>query len=88
MMFSFCLNLKEAAIEEMKKELQERPTSKLVDDLRKKVKILQVTQIALDIYWVLYYLYIVSFFHYEFYIGSSREGKEQQWKKTLFVIVA
>ncbi|KAI5660172.1 hypothetical protein M9H77_28965 [Catharanthus roseus] len=32
---------KEAAIEEMKKELQERPTSKLVDDLRKKVKILQ-----------------------------------------------
>lgn len=32
---------KEAALEEMKKELQARPTSKLVDDLRKKVKILQ-----------------------------------------------
>jgi hypothetical protein len=26
----------------MKKELEERPTEKLVDDLRKKVKILQV----------------------------------------------
>ncbi|KAL6270184.1 hypothetical protein ACE6H2_027095 [Prunus campanulata] len=32
---------KEAALEEMKKELQGRPTTKLVDDLRKKVKILQ-----------------------------------------------
>lgn len=32
---------KEAALEEMKKELQARPTTKLVDDLRKKVKILQ-----------------------------------------------
>ncbi|CAL8176181.1 unnamed protein product [Prunus armeniaca] len=32
---------KDAALEEMKKELQGRPTTKLVDDLRKKVKILQ-----------------------------------------------
>ena len=32
---------KEAALEEMKKELQARPTTKLVDDLHKKVKILQ-----------------------------------------------
>ncbi|KAH9722630.1 protein CASP [Citrus sinensis] len=32
---------KEAALEDMKKELQARPTSKMVDDLRKKVKILQ-----------------------------------------------
>ncbi|XP_062029469.1 protein CASP [Rosa rugosa] len=32
---------KEASLEEMKKELQARPTTKLVDDLRKKVKILQ-----------------------------------------------
>lgn len=35
------LNEKEAAIEEMKKVLQGRPTEKLVEDLRKKVKILQ-----------------------------------------------
>ncbi|OMP04576.1 hypothetical protein CCACVL1_02152, partial [Corchorus capsularis] len=35
------LNEKEVALEEMKKELQARPTTKLVDDLRKKVKILQ-----------------------------------------------
>ncbi|KAK6249626.1 hypothetical protein SCA6_003631 [Theobroma cacao] len=35
------LNEKEVALEEMKKELQVRPTTKLVDDLRKKVKILQ-----------------------------------------------
>lgn len=35
------LNEKEAVIEEMKKELQVRPTAKLVDDLHKKVKILQ-----------------------------------------------
>ncbi|XVF09646.1 hypothetical protein REPUB_Repub07fG0112300 [Reevesia pubescens] len=35
------LNEKEVAFEEMKKELQVRPTEKLVDDLRKKVKILQ-----------------------------------------------
>lgn len=35
------LNEKEAALEEMKKELQVKPTEKLVDDLRKKVKILQ-----------------------------------------------
>ncbi|KAK7314520.1 hypothetical protein VNO77_33046 [Canavalia gladiata] len=35
------LNEKEAALEEMKKELQARPTEKMVDDLRKKVKILQ-----------------------------------------------
>lgn len=32
---------KDTALEEIKKELQERPTNKLVDDLRKKVKILQ-----------------------------------------------
>ncbi|KAK4767942.1 hypothetical protein SAY87_003083 [Trapa incisa] len=32
---------KEHALEEMKKELQARPTTKLVDDLHKKVKILQ-----------------------------------------------
>ncbi|CAJ1951861.1 unnamed protein product [Sphenostylis stenocarpa] len=36
------LNEKEAALEEMKRELQARPTEKTVDDLRKKVKILQV----------------------------------------------
>lgn len=35
------LNEKETILEEMKKELQARPTEKLVDDLRKKVKILQ-----------------------------------------------
>uniref|UniRef100_A0A5B7C505 Protein CASP n=1 Tax=Davidia involucrata TaxID=16924 RepID=A0A5B7C505_DAVIN len=35
------LNEKEVAIEEIKKELQARPTAKLVDDLRKKVKIMQ-----------------------------------------------
>ncbi|KAJ0264386.1 Protein CASP [Hirschfeldia incana] len=35
------LNKKDTVIEEMKKELQERPSAKLVDDLRKKVKILQ-----------------------------------------------
>ncbi|XVE64071.1 hypothetical protein DITRI_Ditri07aG0071800 [Diplodiscus trichospermus] len=35
------LSEKEVALEEMKKELQVRPTAKLVDDLRKKVKILQ-----------------------------------------------
>ncbi|XP_010551156.1 PREDICTED: protein CASP [Tarenaya hassleriana] len=35
------LNEKDTIIEEMRKELQERPTAKLVEDLRKKVKILQ-----------------------------------------------
>ncbi|KAL1356717.1 protein CASP [Arachis duranensis] len=35
------LNEKEAALEAMKKELLARPTEKMVDDLRKKVKILQ-----------------------------------------------
>ncbi|KAJ6843903.1 protein CASP [Iris pallida] len=35
------LNEKDTALLEVKKELQERPTVKLVDDLRKKVKILQ-----------------------------------------------
>ncbi|GFP83311.1 protein casp [Phtheirospermum japonicum] len=35
------LNEKEVEVEELKKELQARPTEKLVDDLRKKVKILQ-----------------------------------------------
>lgn len=35
------LNEKEVAFEEMKKEFEARPTEKLVDDLRKKVKILQ-----------------------------------------------
>ncbi|KAL5722199.1 hypothetical protein ACHQM5_005747 [Ranunculus cassubicifolius] len=35
------LSQKETALDEIKKELQARPTEKLVDDLRKKVKILQ-----------------------------------------------
>ncbi|KNA05577.1 hypothetical protein SOVF_189090 [Spinacia oleracea] len=35
------LHEKETSLEELKKELQTRPTAKLVDDLRKKVKILQ-----------------------------------------------
>ncbi|KAK3007249.1 hypothetical protein RJ639_016149 [Escallonia herrerae] len=35
------LNEKDFALEEIKKELQARPTAKLVDDLRKKVKIMQ-----------------------------------------------
>ncbi|KDP20098.1 hypothetical protein JCGZ_05867 [Jatropha curcas] len=35
------LNEKELALEEMRKELHARPTAKLVEDLRKKVKILQ-----------------------------------------------
>lgn len=35
------LNEKEVALEDLKKELQTRPTTKLIDDLRKKVKILQ-----------------------------------------------
>ncbi|KAL6010372.1 hypothetical protein ACLOJK_000803 [Asimina triloba] len=35
------LNEKDAALGEVKKELQGRPTTKLVEDLRKKVKILQ-----------------------------------------------
>ncbi|KAK4375535.1 hypothetical protein RND71_006212 [Anisodus tanguticus] len=35
------LNEKEVALEELKKDLQTRPTTKLIDDLRKKVKILQ-----------------------------------------------
>ncbi|KAK2385473.1 protein CASP [Trifolium repens] len=39
--FTAMLNEKEASIVAMKKELQTRPTEKVVDDLRKKVKILQ-----------------------------------------------
>lgn len=35
------LHEKETALEELKKEMQTRPTAKLVEDLRKKVKILQ-----------------------------------------------
>ncbi|CAH9147145.1 unnamed protein product [Cuscuta epithymum] len=35
------LHEKEVALDEMKKELQTRPTTKLVDDLKKKVQILQ-----------------------------------------------
>ncbi|XP_038687851.1 protein CASP-like [Tripterygium wilfordii] len=35
------LKEKDVALDEMKKELQARPTTKIVDDLRKKVKILQ-----------------------------------------------
>lgn len=35
------LHEKEVALEDIEKQLQERPTEKLVDDLRKKVKILQ-----------------------------------------------
>lgn len=46
------LLIQEAALEEMKKELQARPTTKLVDDLRKKVKILQVMP---------YFLYFLDF---------------------------
>ncbi|RCV41240.1 hypothetical protein SETIT_9G119900v2 [Setaria italica] len=37
------LTEKESALMELKKELQERPTRKLVDDLKKKVQILQLT---------------------------------------------
>ena len=37
----------------MKKELQERPSAKLVDDLRKKVKILQVFIISGVFLWYL-----------------------------------
>lgn len=44
-----CLLIQEAALEDMKKELQARPTSKMVDDLRKKVKILQVISFSLYI---------------------------------------
>ncbi|KAJ4959773.1 hypothetical protein NE237_019683 [Protea cynaroides] len=39
--FNALLNEKDTAFEVLKKELQTRPTAKLVDDLRKKVKILQ-----------------------------------------------
>lgn len=39
----FCSYVKQdSTLMEIRKELQERPTAKLVDDLRKKVKILQV----------------------------------------------
>lgn len=38
----FLFDQQELALQEIKKELLERPTEKLVDDLRKKVKILQV----------------------------------------------
>lgn len=40
--FSIFIKAQEAELDELKKELQTRPTDKLVDDLRKKVKILQV----------------------------------------------
>ncbi|KAG6492624.1 hypothetical protein ZIOFF_047589 [Zingiber officinale] len=36
------INEKDSALLEIRRELQERPTTRLVDDLRKKVKILQV----------------------------------------------
>ncbi|KAK2976501.1 hypothetical protein RJ640_001046 [Escallonia rubra] len=39
------LNEKDFALEEIKKELQARPTVKLVDDLRKKVKIMQFSEL-------------------------------------------
>ncbi|XP_015954347.1 protein CASP [Arachis duranensis] len=39
--FTAMLNEKEATLEAMKRDLQARPTEKMVDDLRKKVKILQ-----------------------------------------------
>jgi hypothetical protein len=42
--FFFTSLNQEVALEEMKKELQARPTEKLVDDLHKKVKILQVVR--------------------------------------------
>lgn len=35
-------NLQDILLEAVRKELKERPTEKLVEDLRKKVKILQV----------------------------------------------
>lgn len=38
----FFVNPQEVSLEEIKKELLARPTEKLVEDLRKKVKILQV----------------------------------------------
>ncbi|KAL3651186.1 hypothetical protein CASFOL_004188 [Castilleja foliolosa] len=41
------LNEKEVEVEELKKELQARPTEKLVDDLRKKVKISQSVSLIL-----------------------------------------
>ncbi|XP_078155423.1 protein CASP [Carex rostrata] len=39
--FNALLEEKETVLRDMKKELEEKPTEKLVDDLRKKVKILQ-----------------------------------------------
>jgi hypothetical protein len=42
--FTFTSLNQEVALEEMKKELLARPTEKLVDDLHKKVKILQVVR--------------------------------------------
>jgi TRAP-type uncharacterized transport system fused permease subunit len=45
LIFIFFTSLnQEVALEEMKKELQARPTEKLVEDLHKKVKILQVVR--------------------------------------------
>lgn len=40
----------EVALEELKKELQTRPTTKLIDDLRKKVKILQVCSLPVCLF--------------------------------------
>ena len=41
--------LQDSALLEIRRELQERPTTRLVDDLRKKVKILQVHKMQLTI---------------------------------------
>ena len=37
--------LQDSSIDDLRKELNERPTEKLVEDLRKKVKILQVSAV-------------------------------------------
>jgi len=42
--------LQETALDELRKELQARPTAKLVEDLRKKVKILQVITLLLSFF--------------------------------------
>lgn len=57
--------MQEAALEEMKKELQARPTEKTVDDLRKKVKILQVVLLFLASTYLLFWLtFVTSLFLY------------------------
>ncbi|CAK7349755.1 unnamed protein product [Dovyalis caffra] len=61
-LISHSKEFEEVALEEMKKVLQARPTEKLVDDLRKKVKILQVGE-AINLvwlYWLIIYAVIVG----------------------------